>query len=94
MQAAIDGLWRFVGEMFESDAIDEEAAGMLGVMPSSTLHDAWSATVDAVFEEAGLSRPADPFQTSGGRTGMHTEYLGRLLAEMQWMQRSHPGLTW
>jgi ring-1,2-phenylacetyl-CoA epoxidase subunit PaaC len=69
------------------------AAAGSGVDPS-TLSVAWLEVSDRVFEEATLARPADAFQTSGGRTGMHTEYLGKLLAEMQWMQRSHPGLSW
>ena len=94
MQAAVDRLWKFTAEMFQSDGVDTElAAAELGVDPS-TLSVAWYETVDRVLEEATLTRPADPFQTSGGRTGMHTEYLGKLLAEMQWMQRSYPGLSW
>ena len=55
---------------------------------------AWRSEVDAVLAEAGLAVPDDPYQRSGGRDGRHTEHLGHLLAEMQWMQRSYPGLTW
>jgi ring-1,2-phenylacetyl-CoA epoxidase subunit PaaC len=43
---------------------------------------------------AGLSRPDDPYQKTGGRIGYHTEHLGYLLTEMQWMQRTYPGLEW
>jgi ring-1,2-phenylacetyl-CoA epoxidase subunit PaaC len=94
MQAAVDRLWKFTAEMFEADGVDEEMAlAGIGVDPSA-LEPAWLETVDKVLEEATLTRPADPFQTSGGRTGMHTEHLGKLLAEMQWMQRSYPGLSW
>jgi ring-1,2-phenylacetyl-CoA epoxidase subunit PaaC len=94
MQAAVDRLWKFTAEMFETDDVDAEMAAVgIGVNPS-TLSVIWLEIPDRVFEEATLTRPADPFQTSGGRTGMHTEYLGKLLAEMQWMQRSHPGLSW
>jgi ring-1,2-phenylacetyl-CoA epoxidase subunit PaaC len=50
--------------------------------------------VQTVLAQASLSMPADPFQRSGGRHGFHTEHLGHLLAEMQWMQRSYPGLQW
>lgn len=94
MQEAVDRLWKFTAEMFDADDADRElvAAGV-GVDPS-TLSATWYETVDRVLEDATLTRPADPFQTSGGRTGMHTEYLGKLLAEMQWMQRSYPGLSW
>jgi ring-1,2-phenylacetyl-CoA epoxidase subunit PaaC len=89
MQAGIDAMWRFTGELFEGDDIDEAA----GVDPSSLLA-GWDATVDAVFEEATLRRPEDPYQATGGRGGTHTEHLGHLLAEMQLMQRTYPGVEW
>jgi ring-1,2-phenylacetyl-CoA epoxidase subunit PaaC len=56
--------------------------------------DAWQRQVDEVFAEAGLRVPDDPYQRSGGRDGFHTEHLGTLLAEMQWMDRTYPGLEW
>ncbi len=56
--------------------------------------DAWRSEVDTLFAEAGLAVPDDPFQRSGGRDGYHTEHLGFLLAEMQWMDRAYPGLEW
>jgi ring-1,2-phenylacetyl-CoA epoxidase subunit PaaC len=55
---------------------------------------AWRAEVDLVLGEAGLGGPDDPYQRSGGREGYHTEHLGFLLAEMQWMDRTYPGMTW
>jgi ring-1,2-phenylacetyl-CoA epoxidase subunit PaaC len=93
-QAAVDGLWRFTGELVETDAVEEELAAAHVAVPSSGLASTWSATVDHVLEEATLVRPADPFQMTGGRSGLHTEHLGGLLTELQWMQRSYPGLTW
>lgn len=94
MQSAVDRMWRYTGELFESDVIDIEMAGAgLGVDPS-TLEQHWQMTVDSVLEDATLARPVDPFQTGGGRRGIHTESLGGLLAEMQWMQRAYPGLQW
>jgi ring-1,2-phenylacetyl-CoA epoxidase subunit PaaC len=94
MQAAVDRLWKFTAEMFQADTVDAAMASSgLGADPSA-LSDGWFETVDGVLEEATLTRPGDPFQTSGGRTGMHTEHLGKLLAEMQWMQRSYPGSSW
>jgi ring-1,2-phenylacetyl-CoA epoxidase subunit PaaC len=56
--------------------------------------DTWQRQVDEVFAEAGLRVPDDPYQRSGGRDGFHTEHLGTLLTEMQWMDRSYPGLEW
>jgi ring-1,2-phenylacetyl-CoA epoxidase subunit PaaC len=54
----------------------------------------WRQGVETVLAEAGLSVPDDPYQRSGGREGYHTEHLGFLLAEMQWMDRTYPGLEW
>ncbi|HEU4894766.1 MAG TPA: 1,2-phenylacetyl-CoA epoxidase subunit PaaC [Acidimicrobiia bacterium] len=61
---------------------------------SEPYSEAWREDVDDVFAAAGLSVPDDPYQRSGGREGYHTEHLGFLLAEMQWMDRSYPGMTW
>ena len=94
MQDAIDAMWRFTGELFEADDLDRQlAAEGVGVDPT-TLRQAWDATVDEVLAEATLQRPDDPYQASGGRNGMHSEHLGHLLAEMQWMQRTYPELQW
>lgn len=79
-QAALDDLWRFTDEMFDGDA--------------ARYRDPWDSMIDIVLEEATLTRPGDLYQRSGGRDGFHTEHLGFLLAEMQWMARSYPGLKW
>lgn len=94
IQSSIDRFWKFTAEMFEADDLDREmAAEGLGV-DASTLAATWQGTVDAVLESATLARPSDPFQISGGRRGIHTEHLGPMLAEMQWLQRSQPGMSW
>ena len=94
MQDAVGAMWRFTGELFEADDLDRQmAAEGVGVDPT-TLREAWTATVDEVLAEATLHRPDDPYQASGGRSGMHSEHLGHLLAEMQWMQRTYPELQW
>lgn len=80
LQDAVDHLWRFTAEIFEG-----ETSGYRGP---------WGELVAATFEEAGLSVPDDPYQKTGGRLGYHTEHLGYLLTEMQWMQRVYPGLEW
>jgi len=56
--------------------------------------DRWAASVQPVLDEAGLGAPDDLYQRSGGRDGYHTEHLGLLLAEMQWMDRTYPGQVW
>lgn len=80
VQAAVDDLWKYTAEMFEG--------------PAETYRQEWEAMVLAVFEEAKVDAPEDPYQRTGGRRGFHTEHLGHLLSEMQWMQRSYPGLDW
>lgn len=79
-QAAVDELWKFTSEMFEGSA--------------EAYRGAWMDAVHGLFSEAGLTTPEDPYQKVGGRVGFHTEHLGYLLAEMQWMQRSYPGMEW
>jgi ring-1,2-phenylacetyl-CoA epoxidase subunit PaaC len=86
MQAAADAMWRFTGELFE---------GSEGYGPNmSDDHEAFLEAVSDVFEEATLVIPADPYQATGGRSGRHSEHLGHMLSEMQWMQRSYPGASW
>lgn len=93
-QDAIDALWRFTAEPFLADEVDGEMAERgIGVDPS-TLLESWEARVRATLDEATLTVPDDPYRRSGGRVGFHTEHLGHLLGELQWMQRSYPGLEW
>jgi ring-1,2-phenylacetyl-CoA epoxidase subunit PaaC len=94
IQNAVNELWRFSGEMFQSDAVDDVAA-KAGIAPTlASLKPKWDAVVDDVFKRATLTRPADEVFMRGGRAGKHTEHLGHLLAEMQIVARSHPGAEW
>jgi ring-1,2-phenylacetyl-CoA epoxidase subunit PaaC len=89
-QDAVDVLWPYTGELFAADAGVEA-----GVVPdAASLRPAWAAAVEATLTRATLSRPADGWMQSGGRIGRHTEHLGHLLAELQFMQRAYPGATW
>ena len=93
-QQATDDLWMYTGELFEADAVTElMVANGVGVSPEA-LRPVWDERVDEVLREATLQRPADQWMTSGGRSGQHTEHLGYLLAEMQFLQRAYPGATW
>jgi len=94
MQAALDALWDYVGEMFLDDDVDRAIADAgVGPLPSS-LRDAWDGIVNATLNEATLTRPDSDFAQTGGKTGRHTEDLGYILAEMQFLQRAYPGATW
>ncbi|MEM8728557.1 MAG: 1,2-phenylacetyl-CoA epoxidase subunit PaaC [Pseudomonadota bacterium] len=95
MQAALDYLWPYAGELFADDATDR-AMKETGVAPlPSELRPDWARRVDEGLAEAVLIRPDGDFAHSGGRTGFrHTEHLGHMLATMQVLQRSYPGATW
>ncbi len=89
MLKAIDELWRYTGELF-APASYETAAGI----DIASLKEPWSKKVINVFEEAGLPMPANTFPQAGGKDGRHTEHLGYILTELQYMQRAYPGATW
>lgn len=95
MQAALDYLWPYVGEMFASDEIDAEMA-KAGIAPNpADLRAEFDALVRRVLADATLIIPESEFAHKGGRNGkMHTEHLGHLLTQMQWLQRAYPGASW
>ncbi len=94
VQTALDELWPFTDELFTADAVDD-AMAQRGIAPrlgeSGPL---WSARIDEVLKEATLQRPADTHYPWHGKRGQHSEHLGYLLAEMQFMQRTYPGAKW
>ncbi|MDJ1158105.1 phenylacetate-CoA oxygenase subunit PaaC [Chelatococcus sp. SYSU_G07232] len=92
--AALTDLWPFTGELFEVDEGDRAViADGIGIDPE-TLRVPWRRTVAHVLAEAGLEVPKEGFMRNGGRIGRHSEHLGHLLAEMQYLQRSMPGENW
>lgn len=93
-QNALDALWTYTGELFATDEV-EATLLKAGIVPDmAPIKAAFDAKVDAVLAEATLKRPADGFMMSGGRQGKHSEHMGFLLAEMQYLQRAYPGATW
>jgi len=94
VQTALDALWRFTHEMFVASPVEQEAAA-LGIGPDpASLAAGWASRVEEVLQEATLKRPADVAYSWHGKRGQHSEHLSRLLAEMQSVQRAHPGLQW
>jgi len=95
MQAALDDQWTFAGEFFETDAGDE-TLNEAGIAPlPSSLRSRFDARAKAVLGAATLAIPNTSFAHSGGRSGkQHSEHLGHLLTQMQWLQRAYPGATW
>lgn len=94
VQGSLDRLWRYTGELFEADAIDQAVAAQGIVVDHRALKARWDQLVDDVLARATLVRPADGPIQRGGRTGRHTEHLGHLLATMQSVARAHPGARW
>ena len=94
MQSALDALWRFTHEMFVASPVEADAVA-LGVAPDpASLAAGWSSRVDEVLKQATLAKPADVPYAWHGKRGQHGEHLSRLLAEMQFMQRTYPGAQW
>ncbi|MFD2181826.1 1,2-phenylacetyl-CoA epoxidase subunit PaaC [Rhodoplanes azumiensis] len=91
---ALAQLWPFTGELFHTDEIEREMI-MSGVaVDPATLRDTWCRTLIEVLDRATLKIPEDGWMQSGGRGGRHSEHLGHLLAELQYLQRTIPGATW
>ncbi len=95
MQQHLEDLWPYIGEMFDDDAVDLELSDA-GIMPApSSLKEPVLARLTAVLDAATLARPADGYHQRGGRNGrQHSEHLGHILTQMQWLQRAYPGATW
>lgn len=94
-QAALDQLWRYVGELFDHDAVNDAVAGeALIAVDHAGIRVLWESMVKDVLMRATLTMPVDQGTRRGGRRGMHTEHLGHMLATMQSVARAHPGATW
>jgi ring-1,2-phenylacetyl-CoA epoxidase subunit PaaC len=98
MQSALDRLWPYTGEMFAVDDIETSLVAQ-GIAPDAgDLREPWLAAIDTVCAEATLTRPSGEWmhgtRRGGGKQGVHTEHLGHLLTEMQFLQRAYPGASW
>lgn len=78
----------------ESHARAQDALDALWRFTAELSSEGWEREVASTLKEATLNMPDDPYQRTGGRQGYHTEHLGYLLAEMQWMDRTYPGMEW
>ncbi|MEY3592692.1 MAG: phenylacetate-CoA oxygenase subunit PaaI [Bacteroidota bacterium] len=93
-QAAIDHLWRYTAELFYEDGIDEQLQAQLQFPLLKEIQIHWMETVKAVLSEATLAIPTNNWKFEGGRQGRHSEHMGYLLAELQYMQRAYPNMQW
>ncbi|MFT6924170.1 MAG: ring-1,2-phenylacetyl-CoA epoxidase subunit PaaC [Crocinitomicaceae bacterium] len=94
VQDALDELWKYTAEMFVEDEVDQSLLAD-GTLPSMKgLKEEWMATVNSVLEQATLTIPTNNWEQHGGRNGKHSEHLGFILTELQYMQRAYPGMKW
>jgi ring-1,2-phenylacetyl-CoA epoxidase subunit PaaC len=94
VQGSLDELWRFTGEMFAPDGLDDEVRALFNGPHLEIIEAEWREEVAAVIDQATLAMPADQWMASGGKQGRHSEHLGYLLAELQHLQRTYPGASW
>jgi len=94
VQASLDELWRFTGEMFVSDEVDVAIRDNLAGPDLEAIAVLWKRDVEAVIAEATLQLPEDQWMARGGKQGQHSEHFGFLIAEMQFLQRSYAGASW
>ena len=94
VQEAIDNLWQFTGELFEMDEIDKNLLSKNISVDTKKIKKDWDLLINATLSEAKLKRPKDEYMATGGKKGIHTESLGFLLAEMQFLQRAYPNAKW
>lgn len=94
MQRAIDDLWTFTDEMFHMTQVDTEMAAQGIGVDVSKLKEAWMQSLRGVLEKATLTVPDQPYFQKGGKSGIHSEHMGYLLADLQYMQRTFPNMNW
>ena len=94
VQRSLDELWRFTGEMFDEDEFDMAMRKDHDGPCLASIEAEWRDTVRSVVDEAALTLPEDGWMASGGKQGRHSEHMGFLLAELQYLQRTYPGASW
>lgn len=91
---AVDELWNFTGELFLPAAYETALLKENIGVDLSIIREQWHQKVQEVFAEATIQIPEKSWAQQGGKTGIHTEHLGYILAEMQFLQRAYPGAEW
>ena len=94
MQSAIEHLWRYTGELFERDEVEDELIAAGVAADPGAVRAEWTRTVEAALAEATLTVPDDGVMQTGGRHGRHTERFPYLIGELQVLARAHPGASW
>lgn len=94
VQDAFDQLWGYTSELFEMTDNETNLLSSGVSIDKTQLEARWLSSVQETLKEATLSVPTDEWRISGGRKGIHTEHLGQILAELQYLQRAYPKVSW
>lgn len=94
MQKAFEAIWGYTPEMFEQDELELKLVDKGIAVNTSELKPHWESRMKEILTEATIDVPENSWTVRGGRSGFHTEHLGHLLSELQYMQRCYPGLQW
>ena len=93
-QNAFNALWGYAAELFETTDNEQQLVETGIAVSRGALKADWTATMHAALNKATLDIPVEDWAIGGGREGQHTEHLGFLLAELQFLQRAYPGQQW
>ena len=94
IQSSLNNIWKYTGELFEMDELDNKMLkNQIGVN-NKELKKQWDIIVNETLEKAKLNRPEDGFMMTGSKNGIHTELLGKILSEMQYIPRAYPDAKW
>jgi ring-1,2-phenylacetyl-CoA epoxidase subunit PaaC len=94
MQEALNELWMYTGELFAMDEVDEMMVKEKIGIDLLVVKKEWDKVIDEVLAEATLKKPESTWMQKGGKKGIHTEHLGYILAEMQFLPRAYPESKW
>ena len=94
VQTALNDLWMYTGELFEMNDFEREMASSGIGVDLEQLKPLWEKKVNDILTTATLTKPENEWMQKGGKTGTHSEHLGFILAEMQFLQKTYPGQVW
>lgn len=94
VQEAVDELWRYTGELYKMASYEEALLSENWSLDLAVIQPLWNAKVSGIFQQAGLTMPASTAFLYGGKEGRHTEHMGYILTELQYMQRTYPQMKW
>lgn len=94
LETALENLWEYTGGLFDEVEGEAELVSLDIIIFSQQLHADWKAKIMEDFEKFGLDVPSSEFMQKGSRKGIHTEYFGYILCELQYMQRTYPNCVW